>query len=95
MEVIEVIKEYAKANGYDGLVGNECGCSFEDLAPCGGDCSACSFGYVCPCETCEPEFKENCNAFNAGDFDDMVLPEKCEMRLRTEQRKADPVEEQK
>ena len=89
MEVIEVIKEYAKANGYDGLVGNECGCSFEDPVPCGGDCSACSFGYVCPCETCDPECEDNCNAYNRGDFDYMVLPEKCEMRLKMESKMQD------
>ena len=83
MEVIEVINEYAKANGYDGFVGDECGCSLEDPAPC-GNCTDCSFGYVCPCETCDPEFKENCSAYNGGDFEYMVLPEKCEMRLKME-----------
>ena len=84
MTVEDVIRKYAKQNGFDGLVGDGCGCSFEDPMPCGWDCSACSFGYVCPCDTCEPEFKENCSAYNSCEFESMVLPEKCEMRLKME-----------
>ena len=33
--VKEIVKKYLKENGYDGLVGNECGCDIDDLFPCG------------------------------------------------------------
>jgi len=37
MNVSEIIKEYLKKNGYDGLCNddNECECEPDDLAPCG------------------------------------------------------------
>ena len=45
--VIEIVKEHLVANGFDGLVqvDAECGCLCDDLAPCGGDYSACEPGY--------------------------------------------------
>lgn len=45
IEVEQIISDYLKANGYDGLVceGEKCGCQLGDLAPCGEmrlDCAA-------------------------------------------------------
>jgi len=34
MDVRQILTEYLKANGYDGLYHDECGCSISDLAPC-------------------------------------------------------------
>jgi hypothetical protein len=36
MTVKEIIKQYLKANGYDGLVSDDgdCGCELEDVWPC-------------------------------------------------------------
>lgn len=36
-KVIEIVTEYLKANGLDGLANSddECGCFLDDLAPCG------------------------------------------------------------
>ena len=34
--VKQIVKEYLKENGYDGLAGDECGCGIENLFPC--DC---------------------------------------------------------
>jgi hypothetical protein len=87
----DLIMKYAKQNGFDGLVGEGCGCSIAHPMPCGGDGFECSFGYVCPCDTCEEDLRTNCAAYNGGDFEYMVLPEKCEMRLRIEQREAESV----
>ena len=54
MTVIEIIKHYLKANGYDGLAGNGCGCGLDDLAPCCidtfGDCKP---AYLCKEPVCE------------------------------------------
>ena len=37
MTVEDVIMKYAKQNGFDGLVGDGCGCSITHPMPCGGD----------------------------------------------------------
>lgn len=52
--VIEITREYLKANGYDGLVRSdyECGCNIEDLMPCGECEGGCEAGYQ---ETADPE----------------------------------------
>ena len=50
--VREIVTEYLKANGYDGLYGFECGCAIDDLFPCGEPCLSCSPGYLNNCETC-------------------------------------------
>ena len=41
MTAKEMVIEYLKTNGYDGLAGDECGCEISDLMPCG------EFGYDC------------------------------------------------
>jgi len=44
--VIEIVADYLKYNELDGLQnGAECGCSIDDLAPCGEIQSSCSTGY--------------------------------------------------
>jgi len=52
MNVSEIIKEYLKKNGYDGLCDhyNECGCELDDLAPCGGLEYNCEPGHKFYCE---------------------------------------------
>jgi hypothetical protein len=48
MTVLEIVKDWLKEHGYDGLYlpigdGEACGCSLDDFAPCGeidGDCQA-------------------------------------------------------
>lgn len=40
----EIIAEWLKANGYDGLYNHECGCLIDDLIPCGEDPSLCEAG---------------------------------------------------
>uniref|UniRef100_A0A6H1ZHK9 Uncharacterized protein n=1 Tax=viral metagenome TaxID=1070528 RepID=A0A6H1ZHK9_9ZZZZ len=59
MEVSQIVEQYLKANGYDGLVSfaGECSCRIGDLMPCDYDCIAnCEAGYKVPCtcgEGCE------------------------------------------
>lgn len=84
--VEEALKEYAKQHGFDGLIGDgdACGCSIDDGLYQACYALTCALGYVCPCKFCEAEIRENCNAFDYGDLECMVLPEKCEMRIKIE-----------
>jgi len=51
MEILEIVREYLKENGYDGLYQpGECACLIEDLMPCGQPTSDCEAGYKVPCE---------------------------------------------
>ena len=62
--VIEIVKEYLKANGYDGLCTSSCGCSIEDMPLCEhiyDDCCAAykvisptHDTYFCPNKTDKP-----------------------------------------
>jgi len=51
--VKEIVAEYLKAHGYDGLYADDCGCLLEDdLMPCGLErIDGCRPGYKRPC-TC-------------------------------------------
>jgi hypothetical protein len=49
--VKDIVIEYLKANGYDGLCSSDCGCKIDDLIPCSG--------YGSP-DMCEPGVKEDC-----------------------------------
>ena len=46
MDVKEIVEEYLKANGYDGLfVEDCCACELDDLFPCHEYCGECIAGY--------------------------------------------------
>jgi hypothetical protein len=64
--VLEIVRQYLKTNGYDGLYNEDgqCACLLDDLHPCGeyNDISECSPGYKyvcdgknCNVDVCEPE----------------------------------------
>ncbi len=48
MTGLEIIKAWLKANGYDGLYTEDCGCSVDDLAPCSESPADCMAGYILP-----------------------------------------------
>jgi hypothetical protein len=54
--VKEILVEWLKAHGYDGLAGGwhryNCGCGVDDLVPCAASCDLCEPAYRVPC-TCE------------------------------------------
>jgi len=51
MQVTEIVKDWLKSHGYDGLYTDECGCRIEDLAPCGGEgMYECRAGVYKPCD---------------------------------------------
>jgi hypothetical protein len=37
----EIIAQYLKKNGFDGLATDDCGCRIDDLFPCSSDFSDC------------------------------------------------------
>lgn len=52
MTVAEIVKDYLKREGYDGLYeAGECACKVDDLIPCCDDVSIadCEAGYLAPC----------------------------------------------
>ena len=51
MTVKEIVEKYLKDNGFDGLVGEDCGCKMsDDLMCCGWDVLQCEPGYFIPCD---------------------------------------------
>jgi len=56
MTVRDIIQEYLKKNGYDGLYNEagDCACLVDDLMPC----TACEGVYV---DDCEPGYKTPCD----------------------------------
>ncbi len=59
MTVGEIIKKYLDDNGYDGLCGDECGCSKDNLFPCGMASLDCVPGYKCECNhECKNEYSD-------------------------------------
>ena len=52
--VEEIVKLWLEANGYDGLFNEngECGCTLDDLAPCGQITGDCRAGYKIMCMQC-------------------------------------------
>jgi hypothetical protein len=45
MVVEDIIRLWLKANGYNGLCTQDCGCTIDDLAPCSGYCFTCEPGH--------------------------------------------------
>jgi len=47
--VRDIVREYLRAHGYNGLRTDDCGCREDDLMPCDGPCARCIPGYLLPC----------------------------------------------
>lgn len=58
--VSDIMTDYLKANGFDGLVGDDCGCQLGDLFPC--DCCSrnCLPARKFTWETMTEGQRENC-----------------------------------
>lgn len=50
MTVKEIIIKYLDDNSYDGLCNDNCGCSKDDLVPCGSIQEDCNTAYRCECD---------------------------------------------
>jgi len=77
MTVKDIIIEYLKNNGYDGLYNRwgQCACLIDDLVPCCGGIDECEPGYVhksdCICKNCRHLALE----FEGEDSDWIMLSE--------------------
>jgi hypothetical protein len=63
--VIDVIVEYGRQHGYDGIFcpDGDCGCLFDDFVPCsyGENVLGAEFGYKRDCEHCNEWYDHSCN----------------------------------
>jgi hypothetical protein len=71
MTIKEIVVEYLKASGFDGLAGEECGCLIADDCPCGEPpVDVCVPGYrwdsceKCPDKGCD--FRNHQDEFVGG-----------------------------
>lgn len=61
MTIHEIVTEYLKARGYDGLYRpDQCACVLDDLMPCGEPSPDCEVGYKVPCHG-DCEFGDHCD----------------------------------
>lgn len=47
--VLDIVEQWLREHGYDGLYNEDCGCTVDDLAPCCTDTLHCRAGYKIPC----------------------------------------------
>jgi len=86
MTVKEIVTEYLKANGYDGLwcADGGCACIIGDLAPCCGNMDECEPGYRVECDP------ETCTL--GGDCEFHISPVKPDMGDATKELEAEVAE---
>ena len=50
--VKDIVLDYLKTNGFEGLYLDDCGCRLDDLFACGEIFDDCKSGYAMTCNTC-------------------------------------------
>lgn len=63
--VKEIVVDYLRKNGYDGLCGDSCGCGIDDLFPCDYLVADCTTAYQHCCKKCP-------DAVNCEIYDDVL-----------------------
>lgn len=57
MTVKEILADWLKSHGYDGLCSDDCGCEISELCPCLWDIHDCVAGHKVKCTPeCDHEF---------------------------------------
>ena len=79
MAVREIIINFLKENGYDGLYFDNCGCGFDDFIPCHSACDQCSPAYAHSLEDCKKCSEYDYCTPDARISYCMMRPEKNEM----------------
>lgn len=68
-DIEDIIADWLKEHGYDGLYNEECACPLDDLYPCyGGPCYDCQAGYAGKVEL-EGEMVDGIGPEKGGDAD--------------------------
>lgn len=49
LDIKNILEQWLKENGYDGLYRESCGCQVGDLMPCDEPGADCKAGYKVPC----------------------------------------------
>lgn len=79
VNVLDIVREYLESNGYDGLCNYKCGCSIDDLEPCGEIKSDCIPAYAIVCSDCalfnKCSFASCAIEYKNGDV--LYLPQNC------------------
>ena len=58
--VKEIVADWLKQHGYDGLFNPDCGCVLDDLMPCADRFSDCEAGYRVACSECKWHDTDEC-----------------------------------
>ena len=68
MTVIEIVAEFLRTHGYDGLCNPdaECGCGLDDFVPCGAVIVDCLPAYRHLCDACPEPTAKSERAVDAG-----------------------------
>jgi hypothetical protein len=57
MTVIEIVEQYLREHGYDGLYAEgECACKLGEVGPCDAVQGDCCAGYLAPCDCGEHDW---------------------------------------
>jgi hypothetical protein len=59
--VRQIIRQYLDLHDFDGLAGDECGCSKTDMMPCDACPDQCVPGYRWECGQCPSGVEERCD----------------------------------
>jgi hypothetical protein len=68
MTVKEILVEWLKEHGYDGLCTHGCGCVVDDLIPCVDGIETCEPGYRVPCSSCADCQLDGCEVCDDNGF---------------------------
>lgn len=75
-----IITNWLKANGFDGLAGDECGCSIEDMGCCEQAFIDCVPAHKVDCSRCKDG--DECSMRNSDS--DILFVSECEHTIRVE-----------
>ena len=81
MTVVEIVLKYMKKHGYTGLCNSECGCSADNLMPCGEMQSDCQVGYSVDCDGCE-EYDDCEYCPEDPEYNSVIMPTNCRVEKK-------------
>jgi hypothetical protein len=85
----DIIEKYLIDNGFDGLCGDECGCSMDDFMPCEGLCGDCFPAYeyeIKQGKTCKDCACDCPFGSDLSDYDCIYYPEDLPIKCRVNEK---------